>query len=84
MKKCKACGYSKKLVNHHTHYAGLHGALLDKTIILCERCHNLLHKFVRGKDPDLPTFTDNFVKGRKFWGKTKDSVEHKSPTEYLK
>ena len=41
--RCERCGSTENLVVHHAD--GVHGALLpDETIILCRRCHALVHR----------------------------------------
>jgi len=39
--KCNKCGSVKNLMIHHTHYKEIHG--VEKTIFLCNHCHQLLH-----------------------------------------
>lgn len=65
-KQCKSCKSLDKIVFHHTRYKK-YGADRDIGIYLCETCHNFLHKFIKGNDPDLEMFTKNFLKGGKFW-----------------
>lgn len=68
MKKCKCCLSKDKLVRHHIAYKK-YGAEEDEVIILCERCHNFLHKFIKGKDKDLKNVTNNFLKAKDWWSK---------------
>ena len=64
--QCKCCLSKEKLVKHHISYKK-YGNDFDETIILCENCHNFLHRFVKGKDKDLKEMTTNFLKAKKWW-----------------
>lgn len=64
--RCKCCLSKDKLVRHHIQYKK-YGNDSDEIVILCETCHNFLHRFIKGKDPDLKLFTKNFIKGKKWW-----------------
>jgi len=39
--ECSNCGSFKNLLVHHTNYKEIHG--FEKTILLCNHCHQLLH-----------------------------------------
>jgi len=64
--RCKAYSLTEKLVRHHIKYEK-YGAAQDVTIPLCEDCHNTLHRFIKGNDPDLAYFTRQFINAGKFW-----------------
>lgn len=64
--KCKACSSKERVIKHHIRYKK-YGAREDKTVSLCEDCHNMLHRFIKGSDPDLENFTRQFIKAGRFW-----------------
>lgn len=69
-KSCRACGDGRiaKLVAHHVSYKNKGHELPGDVILLCQDCHNLLHKFVKGNDPELRKYTHMFVSaGGRLW-----------------
>lgn len=63
---CKCCLKKNDLVKHHIKYKK-YGADKDLLVSLCKDCHNFLHRFIKGKDPDLEMFTRNFIQAKKWW-----------------
>jgi hypothetical protein len=68
MIRCKCCSSRDRLVVHHFAYKK-YGADMDRTIILCENCHNFLHRFIKGCDKDIEIVTNNFLKAKNWWSK---------------
>lgn len=71
-KVCRACFEDTpwKLVIHHLTYVRAGNELLSDVVLLCESCHNNLHSLCKGSDPDLYSFTKEFIKARGLiWGK---------------
>jgi hypothetical protein len=62
MKKCRVCETTEKIIRHHIQYKK-YGAKKDKIIPLCQNCHNLFHKFIKGNDPYLKILTQEYIKG---------------------
>lgn len=60
---CEVCGESEwgKLELHHKVYRWT--LEIDDLSLLCREHHQLLHKFVKASDRDLPRFTDVFISG---------------------
>lgn len=63
----QCCMSTEHLVVHHVSYKNIGNELDQDVYLFCESCHNLLHRFIRGRDPDIKEFTKNFIKGRRFW-----------------
>lgn len=59
---CEICGEDQwgELVVHHKKYRV--DVLPEHVHLLCNTHHNMLHKFCTGRDPELPRFTDDFIK----------------------
>ena len=62
-KGCEICGIAvwSELVLHHKRYR--HEIEMRDLSLLCRKHHDELHSFVRANDPDLPRFTDVYIKG---------------------
>ena len=70
-KVCRACYEDApwKLVIHHLTYERIGKEFLSDVVLLCASCHNNLHKLCKGSDPDLYSFTKEFIKANgMMWG----------------
>lgn len=73
-KGCQACGEDMyaALVIHHRHYRTYGYEEFKDLALLCWHCHNLLHSFCKGSDPDLERITRLFIKTKgMMWSKQK-------------
>jgi len=63
VKSCRACRNERNLVVHHLRYPKFGDEERDDVTLLCSDCHNMLHYFVKGSDPDLARLTKLFLAG---------------------
>ena len=62
--KCKACKSREKLVVHHLNYKNKGFETSKDVLLLCEECHNQIHRLVKGYDDDLERITWLYVRNK--------------------
>ena len=58
---CEVCLSKERLCLHHKTYATLGNEQLSDVIVLCNKCHSLLHEFIGVIDRTLKAKTEEFL-----------------------
>lgn len=69
-RRCRACSSPDDLHVHHLTYERLGNERLEDVVVLCENCHDIVHRIERTTSQDLISATNTVTRAAQWLGRS--------------